>query len=247
MGLSLTVLGSSGTYAGPGNACSGYLVRSGDTSVWLDCGPGTLANLQHHVGLGDVDALVVSHSHPDHWLELPVFVNALKYSLGRRGFPVWGTAETRAKLAAMTDGLAETVLDWRDISDGDAAAIEGLQLTFSRTDHPVETLAVRVADPGTGRSLAYSADTAADWSLEAFAGAALDLAVCEATMRNDQEGQAPHLSGGQAGTMARAAGVGRLVITHLWPNNDPALHRSEAEAAFGAPVEVAEPHRVFEA
>lgn len=247
MGLSLTVLGCSGTYAGPGNACSGYLVRSGDTSVWLDCGPGTLANLQHHVGLAELDGLVISHSHPDHWLELPVFVNALKYALGRRGFPVWGTAETWAKLAATTDGLAGTVLDWHDISDGDSTEVEGLELDFSRTDHPVETLAVRVTDSVAGRSLAYSADTAAGWSFEAFGGPPVDLAVCEATMRNDQEGEAPHLSGGQAGAIARAAGAGRLVITHLWPTNDPALHRSEAEAAFGAPVEVAEPHRVFDA
>ena len=64
MGLSITVLGCSGTYAGPGGACSGYLVRSNDTSVWLDTGPGSLANLQQHVDLTSLDAIVVSHEPP---------------------------------------------------------------------------------------------------------------------------------------------------------------------------------------
>ena len=72
MGLSITVLGCSGTYAGPGGACSGYLVRSNDTSVWVDTGPGSLANLQQHIDLASLDAIVVSHSHPDHWGELGV-------------------------------------------------------------------------------------------------------------------------------------------------------------------------------
>ncbi len=79
MGLSITVLGCSGTYAGPGGACSGYLVRSNDTSVWVDTGPGSLANLQQHIDLASLDAIVVSHSHPDHWGELGVVRNALKY------------------------------------------------------------------------------------------------------------------------------------------------------------------------
>ena len=63
MALSLTVLGCSGTYAAPGGACSGYLVRSSTTTVLVDCGPGTLANLQQHVSLLDLDAVVVTHEH----------------------------------------------------------------------------------------------------------------------------------------------------------------------------------------
>ena len=107
MGLSWTVLGCSGTYAAPDNACSGYLVRSGDTNVWVDCGPGTLANLQHHVPIPMVDAVVVSHVHPDHWLELPVLRNALKYGFGRSGVGLFGTAATRARLDALVDGEIE--------------------------------------------------------------------------------------------------------------------------------------------
>jgi ribonuclease BN (tRNA processing enzyme) len=67
VGLSLTVLGCSGSYPGKGEACSSYLVRSGSTTVWLDAGSGSMANLQQHVGLDAVDAVVLTHEHPDHW------------------------------------------------------------------------------------------------------------------------------------------------------------------------------------
>ncbi|HNH96176.1 MAG TPA: MBL fold metallo-hydrolase, partial [Microthrixaceae bacterium] len=69
--LAVTVLGCGGTFAGAGNACSGYLVRGGGTAVLLDCGPGVLSSLQHHLEPTELDAVVVSHSHPDHWGDVP--------------------------------------------------------------------------------------------------------------------------------------------------------------------------------
>lgn len=242
MALSITVLGCHGTYAGPGGACSGYLVQGAGTSLWLDAGPGTLANLQRHVGLADVDAVVVTHSHPDHWLELPVFHNACRYGLERRGVPVYAPRAVRRQCEGL--GSTKGTFAWHVVSDGATATVGGLALRFSRTDHPVETLAVRV--DGEGRSIAYTADTADGWSLEAL-GTGIDLALCEATVPADREGTAPHLSGRQAGAMAERAGVGQLVLTHLWPTADPGRHRAEAEATFGAPVEVAELHRRYEA
>jgi ribonuclease BN (tRNA processing enzyme) len=89
-----------------------------------------------------------------------------------------------------------------------------------------------------GRSFAYSADTGPGWSVETF-GAGLDLALCEATVPTEQEGKMQHLSARQAGEQARAAGAGRLVLTHLWPTLDAGRARDEGAAAFGAPVEVA--------
>ena len=94
LSLRVTVLGSSGTYAGPGQACSGYLLRSGAATVLMDAGPGTLANLQEHVALDELDAIVVSHAHPDHWLEVPVLRNALKYVVQVEGIDLYATSET---------------------------------------------------------------------------------------------------------------------------------------------------------
>jgi ribonuclease BN (tRNA processing enzyme) len=234
--LSVTVLGSSGTYPSATNPCSGYLVTDGRTTVWLDCGPGTLGPLQHHVDLDDLDAVVVTHSHPDHSMDLPVFRNALKYGVGREGVPVYGPAGTRAMVEAALGDAVSPTFDWAVATDGATFTIGELAFTCSRTDHPVETMAVRIESDG--RAIAYSADTGPDWSFERFA-APIDLAIAEATLTIDQEGTVQHLSGRQAGAMARAAGARRLSITHLVPGTDVESHRSDAEAAFDGPVEVA--------
>lgn len=245
MTLALTVLGCSGTYAAPGGACTGYLVQGGGVNVLLDCGPGTIGNLQQHVALGDLDAVVVTHEHPDHCGELGVLQNAWTWALERQGLPVHGPAGTLAKAeAASSAGTVAPAFDWRVTADGTDVAIGDLRWRFSRTDHPVETLAVRVDHPD-GRSLAFSADTGPAWSFEQL-GPGIDLAVCEATFLADREPEGiSHLSARQAGAMARAAGVGRLVITHHWPGDDLDAHAREAAAAFGAPVEVAAIHERY--
>lgn len=92
--LSVTVLGSAGTFPQVDNPCSGYLVRTPSTTIWVDAGPGTFAALQGHVALADVDAIVLSHEHPDHWIELPVVRNAARYVLGLEGIAVFGTGGT---------------------------------------------------------------------------------------------------------------------------------------------------------
>jgi ribonuclease BN (tRNA processing enzyme) len=233
VGLSLTVLGCSGSYARPREACSGYLVRSGETTVWLDAGPGTLATLQEHAGLDGVDAIVLSHEHPDHWRDLEGYLVACRYGTRpRTGVPVYAPAGLRDH--SYFD--LEPTFAWHEVADGDRLAIGALDLRFSRTDHGVETLAVRV-DAG-GRSLGYSADSGPGWSLEAL-GPALDLALCEATLASDEEGKVQHMSARQAGASARAAGVRRLLLTHLWPTLDLARSQAEGSEAFGAPAELA--------
>jgi len=233
VGLTLTVLGCSGTYAPPGGACSGYLVSDGSTNVWIDAGSGTLANLQRHVGLDAVDALVLSHEHPDHWTDLEGFFNVCRFVTGREGIPVYAPAGLRERTYNDDES---PYFEWRDIKDGSAVSVGDLSFTFSRTDHGPETLAVRV--DGGGRSLGYSADTGAGWSLEAL-GSGLDLVLCEATFLRAQEGTAQHLSARQAGLSARAARVERLLLTHIWPTTDPERSRAEASDAYGDPVDVA--------
>lgn len=236
--MELTVLGASGSFPGPGQACSGYLVQGAGTSIVLDLGSGTLANLQRHLGLGQLDAVVLSHRHPDHWADLTGLRVAWKYDLGMEGLPVHGTGETRALVDAIADGVAPT-FDWHDLHDGDEIAIGGLRLRFARTDHYVETYAVRVDDPVDGTSLAFSADTGPGWSFDRL-GPGIDVALCEATYATDEDAAGIlHLSATRAGTMAREAGVGRLVLTHLLPGSDPDQHRRLAADAFGAPVEIA--------
>lgn len=241
-GVTLTVLGCSGTYPGGGGACSGYLVRSPGASLVVDLGGGTLANLQRHLAIGEIDAVVLSHVHPDHWLDLPVLRNAMRYVLGIGGLPVYGTAETWLMAEVIIGELPPTML-WRNIDESSVVEIGDQVVRFSRTDHPVETLAVRV--DAVGRSLLYSADTGSAW-YPRETGADVDLMLCEASLQPDHEGQVQHLSARQAGKLARTLGAGRLVVTHVVPGVDAEAQIGMAEQAFGGPVELATANRSYE-
>jgi ribonuclease BN (tRNA processing enzyme) len=232
IGPAVTVLGADGSYPGPGGACSGYLVTAGGTSVWLDAGSGTLANLQRHASLAAVDAVVLSHAHPDHWTDIEGFYVACRYFLRRRGVPVYCPAGLRPLARGVDD---DGTLAWAEVKDGSEVAVGPLFLRFARTDHPVETLAVRVEAGGS--ALAYSADTGPGWDLSVLGRA--ELALVEASFLSDHEGRVQHLSARQAGVTARRAGAGRLVITHIGPGVDKAAAQLEASASFGEPVDVA--------
>ena len=236
--LTVTVLGCCGSYPGPGGACSGYLVDDGTTRLWLDAGSGSMANLQRHCALESVDAVVLSHEHPDHWADVEGLVIALRHLTAPRGVPVYAPAGLRQR----TYHPSEPYLAWNVVADGDTVTAGTMTLTFSRTDHPVETLAVRVEAGGS--AIGYSSDTGPGWSLEAL-GPGLDLALCEATVPATEEGKMQHLSARQAGASARAAGVDRLVLTHLWPTLDLTRVGPEGAEAFGAPVEVASTHACY--
>jgi ribonuclease BN (tRNA processing enzyme) len=248
MALTITVLGSSGTWASADSACSGYLVSDGVTRVWIDCGPGTLSALQWHTSLDELDGLVVTHQHPDHCMELPVIRNAMYYGLGVERLPLYAPRSVLALLESLVgpQGITPTFSP-KMIGDRSVAKIGSLRLEFSRTDHPVETLAVRIdeRDGGAG-AIVYSADTGPGWSLTRF-GEGIEIALVEATLLAGDTGETAgvHLTAAQAGADAKIAGVRRLVVTHVPPTGDPEAHRAEAEGTFGAPVELARPHDTF--
>lgn len=241
MSLSLTVLGCSGSYPGPNRACSGYLVRTSSATLLVDLGPGVLANLQRHVDIGAVDALVLTHEHPDHWIETPSLRVAMRYYLGLEGLPVYGTEGTQRLAGQLIDEPEEPSLRWTVIDAASTLRVGDLSLRFSLTDHPVETLAVRIdqsAETG-GRTLVYSADTGPGWQGEELLAGA-NLFLCEATIPTEQEGAgAPHLSGREAGRLARAGDVERLLLTHIAPGVDPSAQRQAAESSFGGSVGLA--------
>ena len=244
MGLSLTVLGCAGSYPGDGVPCSGYLVRSDRTAVVLDMGHGTLPVLQRHIDLADLDAVVVTHAHPDHWVDLTAMRILTHYHLGIDGIPVRATAATIEMLQAVCTDV-NPAFDTTVLGPEPTFTIGDLTFTIDRTDHYIETYAVRV-DDRDGHSLVYSADTGPGWSMDAI-GRDVDLALLEASFATEAErGDVLHLSAGVAGAMAREAGARRLVLTHLVPGSDPEAHARLATAAYGGAVDLAAPGAVYE-
>ncbi len=237
-GLDLLVLGSDGSWPGPGGACSGYVVSDGATTLLFDAGPGSFAILQEHVDPASIDAVVISHEHPDHWTDLNGIATHARFALGGRDLPVYGPSSLIER-----SGLSDNpTLKWHQVTGGDERAIGGIDVTFRRTDHGPETLAVRIE--GGGRRVGYSADTGPNWSAGEL-GMDLDLLICEATFTADFEGTPGHLSGRQAGEQARQAGATRLVITHRWPTLKASEVASEAAHAFEGAVEEAGHGKLF--
>ncbi|MEQ8839483.1 MAG: MBL fold metallo-hydrolase [Acidimicrobiales bacterium] len=244
--LKVTVLGSSGSYAATDNPCTGFLVQSAGATVLHDCGPGTAGPLQAATGLGDLSAIVLSHCHPDHWLELPVLRNVFTWFEPRTGIPVYGTARTAAMDEAVSvpvDGVPSP-FDWTVIDASSTVVIGDQTWTFDRTDHPVETLAARVEVADT--AVLFTSDTGPGWRFDSF-GRGVDGVFCDASHLAGFEGQGiPHLSAREAGQRATSAVVDRLVLTHLIPGSDPEAHRDEAATAYGGQVDVALAGSVFE-
>lgn len=254
LGPTLTVLGCDGSYPGPGGAGSGYLVEAGGIVVWLEAGPGTFANLQLVVDPARVDAVVLSHEHPDHWSDIDVFAAWRRLRSPGRPVAVYAPPGLRTRAYSGDDAG----LSWHDVEPAHRVALApregagaGVVCSFAATDHGPPTLAVRIDVPGPAGgpspalSLAYSADTGPDWSPEEL-GPGVGLLLCEATYTRDHEGEDRHLSGRQAGTMAAAAGIARLVLTHRRPSIAEGTLAAEADEAFGRPVHQAVPGRVFE-
>ena len=237
--LGLTVLGCDGSWAGPGGAGSGYVVASGGTRVVVDTGPGTFSRLQQEVDPAAIDAVVISHHHPDHWSDLLMIDAHARWALHRSGIPVYAPAGV-AERAGLSGSAS---FDWRPVTGGDSITVGALGITFRRTDHSFETLAVRIDGPVS--ALGYSADTGPGWPL-ADLGSGLDLVLCEATYTTEHEGTARHMSGRQAGRQARQARARRLVLTHRWPTVEASAVGAEARAEFDGPVEHAEPGKGFE-
>ncbi len=234
--MELTVLGCSGSYgaAGRGGACSGYLLRDGDTAIWMDCGNGSFVNLQRHIDPEALDAVVITHEHPDHCVDLYGLHVLLRYGLEVGGMPLYAPAGAEERLGTLA-GWGDTFV-WNSLHDGARATVGGIDLEFARTDHPPPTFAVHAT--AAGRRLVYTADTGPDWTVGAFAPGA-HLVLSEASYVDEDRRSPIHLSGRQAGEAAREAGAERLVLTHLWPQVDPAVVVAEGSEAFGAEAALA--------
>jgi ribonuclease BN (tRNA processing enzyme) len=242
---SLTVLGCDGSWPGPGGAGSGYVVEAGGTALLLDAGPGTFARLQEWGDPARLDAVILTHEHPDHWIDLESLATWAGLGPGRSRYrdqdhPLIVHAPPGVR--RWSHHASAPWVAWHELAPSMVLAIGSVEARFVATDHGPPTLAVGVAHEGA--TLAYSADTGTGWSVEEL-GTGVGTFLCEATYTAEHEGPLQHLSGRQAGAMAKAAGVGRLILTHRWPTVSAEAVREEAAAAFGAPVEQARPGDVF--
>ncbi len=241
--MQLTVLGSNGTYPTAGRPTSGYLLRTAATSIWIDAGSGTFAALQEFVDPLQLDAVVISHVHPDHSVDLLAFYHFARFGPRQRShIPVLAADLVEERLAgflgAGPDHPLRTTFEFRTVGDGDAVTVGDVDLRFATTAHPVPTVALRATR--REKSFVYTADTGPSESLVELARGA-DVLVAEASYQGGDKPWDHHLTAYEAGQLGADAGVERLVITHIGPGLDPNRSLIEAEATFGTPVRTAVP------
>ena len=241
--MRLTVIGCSGSMPGPDGPASCYLVERDDTVILLDLGSGALGVLQQHVDLARLDAVLLTHLHPDHCLDLCALHVARRYGRmrGTDPLPVYGPRGTDARVAAAYDDIGDPAhdmsqeFDFRDLTT--LHRLGAFSIRVAGMAHSVPTYAIRL-DAG-GASVVYSGDTGPNEALVDISRG-VDLLVAEAADVDRPDNVVNlHMSGRQAGTMARRAGVAHLMVTHVPPWHDRDVALAEARAEFDGRVTLA--------
>ncbi|MEU9100031.1 MBL fold metallo-hydrolase [Streptomyces sp. NPDC048361] len=248
--LRLTVLGCATPYASVDNPCSGYLVSGGGARVWVDAGSGTLAQLQRHARLDELDAIWISHLHADHSADLlTAYYGALYADIQLAApIPLYGPPGIADRLAHFLTNTAarspiESAFAVEELHDGHQARIGALTLTSQAVQHGIPAFALRTET--ADRSLVYSGDTAPCPALTSLAEGC-DVLLCEAesTQAPSAGGQVHHTPE-DTGDTARSAGVGRLIVTHVGRFLTPQQAVSRAATRFDGPIDYATPGATF--
>lgn len=242
------VIGSSGTYPVKGRPAAGYVIENEGKRTWCDAGPGTWMGIPFDTDL--IDAVVISHQHPDHCADLLAAYHGWNYRpRPRRGVPLFCPQAVWDRIGAFLDKGPDSdlreVFDFTPVWSGDEVRLGTVTVSFVEMDHPVPT--VGSLWETAGRSLFYTADTGPSGSWRELArGSTMILSEASYQGRTEDKGFSQHLTATEAGMIAREAGAKKLMLTHIPPYLDPARSVHEAEVAFDRPVALAVPGASFD-
>jgi len=251
--MKLTIVGCSGSYPGPDSPASCYLVEADDSAgrTWrivIDMGNGSLGALHNVIDPLSIDAVLLSHLHVDHCIDLASYYVLRRYHPqgAQPPLPVWGPKGTARQMARAyglpkKPGMREE-FDFRKLAA--PFALGPFRVTPIPVDHPVPAFGFRIE--AGGRVVAYTGDTGPTEAITTLAHDA-DLLLAEASFRErDDNPPHLHLTGADAGAAAVKAGAKRLVVTHIPPWHDAEEILAEAESTYAGPVELAKQGAVFE-
>jgi ribonuclease BN (tRNA processing enzyme) len=263
--VKIRVLGKSPSWQDVDGACSGYLIEDGDFHLLLDCGNGVFSKLRRFCDYVDVDAVLISHLHADHFLDLVPFAYALTYAPRQQPVPVdrWpgtdnparpelhaprGAGELFRRVVGSwgNEDLIENAFDLHEYEPDSNLELGDLRIRFREVPHFTETFAIEVASQNGSGRFTFGADCRPAEELIEFARDT-DLLLIEATLpRPERTGIRGHLTPSEAGEHGRLAGARQLVITHISDELDETWAKREASESFGAPVSVAHEGEVYE-
>lgn len=240
--MKLRVLGAHAPYAPPGGACNGYLLETGGMRIMIDCGNGSFAQLQQYCDFRQLDALIITHYHPDHFHDYHCIRHAIDGSLRdkSRTKPLAVIAPTQGAPYTEMCEWAGVFATW-PVSEylQQPTPLGDISLFFYENSHPVKSYACSFTQEN--KRIVYTSDTSWYNELVDFCYEA-DLLVCEASaLHRDKQTalEKGHLTAGQAGFLAASAHVKHLLLTHLWPETDEWQLLKEAKESFGGEITLA--------
>lgn len=249
--MELRILGSSPPYPSPGVATSAYLVSTAETRLLLECGHGAVAVLRQALALNELDGVVVSHMHPDHFYDLIPLRNSFLHE-GLARVPIYLPPRGRRILDAVisaTELPEDYMTAWFELHEFDERepfAVGELTMRATRTLHPIETFAISLGDRD-GRRLVHSSDTAWFPGLpKLFAGA--DLGMVEVTdypRPHDNGAQRSHLDPDEVARLLRESGLRRVVLTHYERAHEGAIRNVVWSQVDGVEIHMASPGRSY--
>ncbi|MED3623058.1 MBL fold metallo-hydrolase [Bacillus thermocopriae] len=212
--MKLTVIGFWGGYPKKNAASAGYLLEHEGFQLLIDCGSGVLSKLQNVLAPEELDAVILSHYHPDHIADIGVLQHArlIQGFLGKEvpTLPIYGHSFNKQEFSKLT---------YKNITKGVAydpsqlLTVGPFNISFLKTDHPVPCYAMKIE--AGGKKLVYTADSAFKEEFIGFSIGA-DVLLCECNFYGGQDGKsAGHMNSIEAGQFAQQAAVHQLILTHL--------------------------------
>lgn len=229
--MELTILGFMGGYPTNGIGTTSYLLTAGDFRLLIDVGSQAVLTLEKHMDPLDVDAVILTHYHPDHIADLGVLqhVFLLKQRTDgkeKRILPIYGHAESSLHPLRDNEGASQGI----DYTGDQPIEIGPFQIDFLKTIHPVPCYALAITEKETKKKFVFTGDSGYLEDFISFTKDA-DLFLADANLYRGQEGHHAHMTSQEVGEIAEKAQVNELILTHLPPNGDWQKLLLEAKAA----------------
>jgi ribonuclease BN (tRNA processing enzyme) len=246
--MQLTVLGAGPAYTDRlGATGAAYLLEAGDTAILLDLGQGSFPRLAAAIEPSRLDVVVVSHLHPDHFIDLIPLRHYLTYQFApSRRVRVLGPAGLADRLDALhaRPGFTAEALDCVQLGSGERE-VGRVTLESRLVTHTEESYATRLSLPG-GRGLVYSGDCGVADDLAPLIRAGDTLLVEVSFGVGPVPKGAGHLDAPAIARLAKATGPGEILLTHLQMGFDADSARQVVADATPAPVRFVQPGDRFQ-
>ncbi|MFW6023011.1 MAG: MBL fold metallo-hydrolase [Halanaerobiaceae bacterium] len=213
--MKLTILGSRAAYSNKNEGCSGYLIQEGDFNLLLDCGSGTISALQNYIELTELDNVILSHYHPDHYSDISILQHGIMIE------SMVNNEKNHIYIYGHQDDELFNKLTYKDYTTGKSyqedkpLQLGPLTITFLKTHHSAIGYAMKISNGK--KEIVYTSDTAYFDDLVSFSEN-VDLLLAESSLYPETDGQQMgHMNSTDSANLARNANSKKLILTHL-PN-----------------------------